>query len=219
MRRVVSLYLPTWPTDRLRRRLGKDAPPADVPVVMVGRSGRKRLVLAADAAAQANRLYPGMAATQARALCAELIAHDADPEGDAEALDRLALWALKLYAPIVAADPPDGLVLDASGVAHLFGGEDALLADMVARLATAGFSARGAMAGSWGAAHALARFVHQPTMIVPSDQSGRAIAHLPTWALPCPTAWPTPWARWVSILWARSKLSRARPWRCGSGQN
>jgi protein ImuB len=186
MRRVVSLYLPTWPTDRLRRRLGKDAPPADVPVVMVGRSGRKRLVLAADAAAQANRLYPGMAATQARALCAELIAHDADPEGDAEALDRLALWALRLYAPIVAADPPAGLVIDASGAAHLFGGDDALLADMVARLATAGFSARAAMAGSWGAAHALARFIHQPTTIVPSDQCGRAIAHLPTWALRLP---------------------------------
>jgi protein ImuB len=186
MRRVVSLYLPTWPTDRLRRRLGKDAPPADVPVVMVGRSGRKRLVLAADAAAQGLRLYPGMAATQARALCAELIAHDADPQGDAEALDRLALWALRLYAPIVAADPPAGLVIDASGAAHLFGGEDALLTDMVARLATAGFSARAAMAGSWGAAHALARFVHAPTTIVPSDQSGRAIAHLPTWALRLP---------------------------------
>ena len=39
MRRVVSLYLPTWPTDRLRRRLGKDAPPAEAPVVLIGRSG------------------------------------------------------------------------------------------------------------------------------------------------------------------------------------
>jgi protein ImuB len=190
MRRVVSLYLPTWPTDRLRRSLGKLAPPADVPVVMVGRSGRKRLVLAADAAAQALRLYPGMAVTQARALCAELIAHDADPQGDAEALDRLALWALRLYAPIVAADPPAGLVIDASGAAHLFGGEDALLADMVARLATAGFSARAAIAGTWGAAHALARFIHQPTTMVPSDQSGRAIAHLPTWALRLPDGMP-----------------------------
>ncbi len=153
---------------------------------MTGRSGRKRLVLAADAAAQALRLYPGMPAAQARAVCAELVAHDADPEGDADALDRLALWALKLYAPIVAADPPAGLVIDASGAAHLFGGEDALLADMVARLATAGFTARAAMAGSWGAAHALARFIHAPTTIVPSDQSGRAIAHLPTWALRLP---------------------------------
>ena len=107
---------------------------------MVGRSGRKRVVLAADAAAQALRLYPGMAATQARALYAEVVVHDADPAGDGEALDRLALWALKLYAPIVAADPPAGLVLDASGVAHLFGGEAALLADMVARLAAVGIS-------------------------------------------------------------------------------
>jgi protein ImuB len=186
MRRVVSLYLPTWPTDRLRRSLGKLAPPADVPVVMVGRSGRKRMVLAADAAAQALRLYPGMAATQARALCAEVVVHDADLSGDGEALDRLALWALRLYAPIVAADPPDSLVLDASGVAHLFGGEAALLADIVARLATAGILARTAMEGTWGAAHALARFVHAPATIVPSNQSGRAIAHLPAWALRLP---------------------------------
>src|SRR5580693_316420 len=127
MRRVVSLYLPTWPTDRWRRRLGKDAPPAEVPVVLVGRSGRKRLVLASDAAAMALRLKPGIAATQARALCAELVVQDADPAGDAAALDQLALWALKHYAPIVAADPPTGLVIDASGAAHLFGGEQALL--------------------------------------------------------------------------------------------
>jgi protein ImuB len=153
---------------------------------MVGRSGRKRLVLASDAAAQALRLDPGMAATQARALCAELVVHDADPDADAAALDQLALWALRLYAPIVAVDPPAGLVLDVTGAAHLFGGEDVLLTDMIRRLAATGFHAHAAMAGSWGAAHALARFVARPTIIVPSDQSGRAIAHLPTWALRLP---------------------------------
>ena len=58
---------------------------------MIGRSGRKRIVLAADAAAQGLRLFPGMVATQARALCAELVVYDADPQGDADALDRLAL--------------------------------------------------------------------------------------------------------------------------------
>ncbi|MBV9511961.1 MAG: DNA polymerase Y family protein [Caulobacteraceae bacterium] len=186
MRRVVSLYLPTWPTDRWRRRLGKNPPPAEAPVILVGRVARKRLVVAADAAALALQLEPGMAATQARALCAELIVDDADPDGDAAALDQLALWALKLYAPIVAVDPPAGLVVDATGAAHLFGGEQGLLDDMVARLARAGYAAQAAMAGTWGAAHALARFVARPTMIVPSDQSGRAIAHLPTWALRLP---------------------------------
>ena len=133
MRRVVSLYLPTWPTDRLRRRLGIDAPPVETPVVMVGSSSRKRVVLAADAAAQRLRLYPGIAAAQARALCAELIVYDADPAGDAQALERLALWALKIYAPIVAADPPEGLVMDVSGASHLFGGEDGLLANIIER--------------------------------------------------------------------------------------
>jgi len=143
-------------------------------------------VLAADAAAQALRLNPGMAATQARALCAELIVQDADPAGDVAALDQLALWALKTYAPIVAVDPPAGLVIDVSGAAHLKGGEQEMLDDMITRLARAGFAAQGAMAGTWGAAHALARFVARPTISVPSDHSGRSIAHLPAWALRLP---------------------------------
>lgn len=154
---------------------------------MIGSSGRRRMVLAADAAAQGLRLYPGMAAAQARALCAELIVHDADPVGDAEALERLALWALKHYCPIVAADPPAGLILDVTGAAHLRGGEDALLDDMIARLAKAGFLARAAMAGTCGAAHALARYVANPAVIVPSELSGRSIAPLPVAALRLPT--------------------------------
>jgi protein ImuB len=54
---------------------------------------------------------------------------------------------------------------------------------MLARLAAAGFAAHAAMAGTWGAAHALARYVAAPTLVVPSDHSGRFIAHLPARAL------------------------------------
>ena len=61
-----------------------------------------------------------------------------------------------------------------------------MLADMVARLSAVGLAARAGLAGTWGAAHALARFIHAPATIVPSDQSGRAIAHLPTSALRLP---------------------------------
>ena len=75
---------------------------------------------------------------------------DADPAADAAALDRLALWALQRYAPIVAADPPDGLVIDATGAAHLHGGEDAMLADMIERLAASGIAARAAIADQLG---------------------------------------------------------------------
>jgi protein ImuB len=52
MRRVVSLFLPAWSSDRLRRILGGDAPPAEAPLVLIGREGGRRVVLAADAAAQ-----------------------------------------------------------------------------------------------------------------------------------------------------------------------
>ena len=66
-------------------------------------------------------------APRRRRWCSGLIVRDAEPAADAQALDRLALWALQRYAPIVAADPPDGLVIDTTGAAHLHGGEDAMV--------------------------------------------------------------------------------------------
>ena len=73
------------------------------------------MVLAADAA-QAAGLRVGMPASKARALVPGLVVQDHDPAGDAEALDRLALWMLRRFAPIVAPDPPDGIVLDTGGI-------------------------------------------------------------------------------------------------------
>ena len=62
------------------------------------------------------------------------------------------------YAPLVAADPPDGLVLDVAGAAHLHGGEAALAGDLVGRLERGGGAARWAAAGTWATAWALARY-------------------------------------------------------------
>src|ERR1700722_8192065 len=157
MSRVVSLYLPTWPIDRLRRRMGAAAPDTAMPLVLVGQTGRRREVVAANAAALKIGLRVGMPATKAQALVKELVIHHADPAADAEALERLAVWALR-YSPIAAADAPDGLAIDATGASHLHGGEDAMLQDMVTRLETVGISARAAMAGTRGASHAAARF-------------------------------------------------------------
>jgi len=181
MRRVVSLYLPTWPTDRLRRRLGADAPSPETPVVLIGRVGRRRVVVASDGAAQGLRLYPGMAAAQARALVSDLVVHDHDPAGDAKALEQLALWALRRYAPIVAADPPDGLVIDATGATHRHGGDEAFLADLIDKTAAVGLTARAALADTWGSAHALARHRARPTLAV--GRGAPLILDLPTAAL------------------------------------
>lgn len=95
MTRVVSLFLPTWSTDRVRRASGDAAPPAETPLVLIGRDRNRRVVLAADAAAQAAGLRMGMAVTKAQVLVPNLTVQDADPTADGEALDRLAVWMLR----------------------------------------------------------------------------------------------------------------------------
>ena len=117
-------------------------------------------MLAADAAAHRAGLRVGMPATKAQALVLGLIVKDAEPTADAEALDRLALWALQRYSPMVAADPPDGLVIDATGAAHLHGGETAMIEEMVARLAASGIAGRAPAIA--GARLAFGRFVARP---------------------------------------------------------
>jgi protein ImuB len=103
-------------------------------------------VLAADAAAQAAGLRIGMPATKARALVRGLVMQDADPAADAEALNRLASWMLQRFAPIIAADAPDGIVIDSTGADYLHGGEAAMLATLVEKLAGVGLRARSAVA-------------------------------------------------------------------------
>ncbi len=175
-----------WPTDRFRRKLGGAAPPPEAPLVLVGRDGRRRVVLAADAAAQTAGLRIGMPASKAQALVPGLIVHDAEPDADAMALERLALWALRRYAPIVAADAPDGIVIDTTGADHLHGGEAVMLTDMVDRLAASGFAARAAVADTLGAAHAMAHFGTRQILVVPSGEIAQAILPLPIAALRLP---------------------------------
>ena len=102
MRRVASVYLPNWPTDRLRRTAG-DAAPDDAPLVVAGRVGNRRVVTAADAVAQDLGLHAGMPIATAQALVPGLVVVPADPAADAASLDRLAVWVMQRISPVVAA--------------------------------------------------------------------------------------------------------------------
>lgn len=149
--------------------------------MVAARDGPRRLIVAADRAAQAAGLQPGMTVAHAQAMVPGLLVAAADPDGDAAALQRLARWCLR-YAPLAATDPPDGVVIDITGCAPLSGGEAALLADLAARLDGAGFTARTAIADTWAAAWALARFA-APAAIAPPEETAAALAGLPVAAL------------------------------------
>jgi protein ImuB len=174
--------LPTWPTDRLHQPSGWQD---EAPLVTQASDGRRRIVAAADARALALGLAPGMALAHARAMVPGLAVAEADPDGDAQALARLAAWCLRI-APLTAAAPPDGIWIDATGSAHLHGGEAAMLAALVERIGGTGATARAAIADTPGAAHAVARHAGVATSVVPHGESAAALAELPIAGLRLP---------------------------------
>jgi protein ImuB len=118
--------------------------------------GALRLAAINDAAARLG-LNAGMALADARAMYPRIAIADADPEADRRMLAAIADWCDR-YTPLVGLDPPDGLLLDITGCAHLFGGEEAMRRDIVMRLARQGFQARAAVADTVGCAWAVARY-------------------------------------------------------------
>ena len=188
MARVISVFLPDWPTDRLRRQAGNAAPPAEAPLIIAGRDGNRRVITAADAAAHALGLRVGMPVTKAQALVPGLVIAPADPRADEESLERLALWILQRFSPIVAVDGADGIVIDSTSADHLHGGEAAMLDALVGRLTLSGVAARAAVADTWGGAHALARYRADPVFIAPPGSTQAVLAPLPFEGLRLPPA-------------------------------
>lgn len=113
-----------------------------------------------DARANDLGVRLAMSLADARAIQPKLEAVEADPEEDARVLDSIAAWCER-FTPIVVLDPPEGLFLDITGCAHLFGGEENLRAQIVTRLHAQGFGARAAVAPTPGAAWAFARYAKQ----------------------------------------------------------
>jgi protein ImuB len=138
-----------------------------------------RLTAMNEAAARLG-LSLGMALADARAMHPRLKAVDADSLADRRLLEAVADWCDR-YTPLVGLAPPDGLTLDISGCAHLFGGEAALASDLVRRLRAHGLEARAAVADTVGCAWALAHYGN--ACIIPSADTRAVLAPLPVGAL------------------------------------
>lgn len=141
MKRVLSIWLPQLAIERWAK--SSDSPP-DAPVVLTVEGTHGLVIHAVTQAAAERGARPGARLTDARALDPALVAVPADPAGDAALVRRLARWAGR-WSPLVEIDG-DGLRLDVTGVAHLFGGEQELVRDIAKRFAALGLSTRIAIA-------------------------------------------------------------------------
>ncbi len=134
-----------------------NAPPDNIPIVLARGGHHGPVIHAANRAARLAGINAGARVVDMRAICSELRVEHADIAGDRAALDRLVLWARR-WCPWTVRDGANGLILDTAGSDHLFGGEAAMLVAMETQLSLLGISARIAVAPTWGAAWALARF-------------------------------------------------------------
>ncbi len=142
-------------------------------------------VTAVNACARALGVAAGEALADMRARVRDLDVREAAPAEDRAALERLARWSMA-FTPFVAPWPEEdgaGLTLDIAGCAHLFGGEEGLAKRLAAALARFGLTARLAIAGSIGAAQALARHGTDTITIVRPGEDYAALADLPVAAL------------------------------------
>jgi protein ImuB len=181
-RRFLALHLPRWATDCLKRADPSLATSIRPLVLWEKEKGAMRLA-AADLLASRNGLFVGQSLSDARAVCPTLEAREIDRGFIAEVFADFADWH-SYASPIVAVLKDQSafgdLVLDITGVSHLFGGEPAMLDHVEQRLVRLGFTVAGAIAPTIGAAWALAHF--NPGVIVGADPAD-ALARLPVNAL------------------------------------
>lgn len=178
-RRIVSISLPHFAMDRWQRVMERQsaAPPDDIAVVLATEGPHGPVVHTGNRAARLAGITAGARVVDVKAICPDLRVEYADVAGDRVALERLMLWARR-WCPWTVMDGPDGLILDTTGADHLWGGEAAMLIDMETRLSLLGLTTQLAIAPTWGAAWALARY-GPVRAICPPDQIAARLAPLP----------------------------------------
>ncbi|MEP6596845.1 MAG: DNA polymerase Y family protein [Ginsengibacter sp.] len=177
-KRFVSIWFRNLKTDWfIRRQPGLN----EVPFVLVSPDHGRMIVTASNILAQKKGVEINMALADARAIIPSLQFFDDEPERSLKLLKALSEWFIR-YTPAVALDLPDGLMLDVTGCAHLWGGERQYLMDIFNRLKNFGYNIRIASADTIGTAWAIARF-GQSEFIIETGQQTAALLPLPPSAL------------------------------------
>lgn len=175
--RYVTIWFPYLETDwfELRKPELKT-----VPFVLCAPAHGRMLATAVNVVAAKAGIRKGMTLADARATLPSLLNFDAKPDLPRQLLERIAEWCIR-FTPVAAPDPPDGIILDASGCAHLWDGDEAYVKDIIDRLAQRGYHVKAAMADTIGAAWGVVRF--SGTWVIQEGRQLEALRSLPPEAL------------------------------------
>ncbi|MGV8956090.1 MAG: Y-family DNA polymerase [Cypionkella sp.] len=179
-RRYLALFLPCWPTDYLRRA----EPALSGPLALYERIKGGLRLAAVDAQAAAQKLGIGQNLADARAMAPGVTLREIDRPLLEAAFGTFADWhsnASPMVAVMTDMSPYGDLVLDITGVSHLFGGELEMLRTLVLRLRGLGYAADGAVASTIGAAWAASHFA--PNRVVPAQETAGLLDRLSVAAL------------------------------------
>ena len=165
-KRFIAIWFRHLTTDRMVRSRPELK---DVPFVLSASERGRMVIKAANAAAQAKGINVNMVVADCRAIHPALQVFDDKPGQSEKLLNALAEWCLR-YTPVVAVDLPDGLILDVTGCAHLWGGERPYLKDIITKLRGYGYDVRAAIADTIGAAWGISRFGQVSPIVEPCSQ-------------------------------------------------
>ncbi|MEO8111907.1 MAG: DNA polymerase Y family protein [Ginsengibacter sp.] len=177
-KRFMAIWFRYLKTDWLMRR---QPGLKDVPFVLATKDHGRMVITASNSLALKQGIDKGMVLADARAIVPSLLFFDDEQGRDVKLLNALAEWFIR-YTPVVSVDLPDGLILDITGCAHLWGGEKVYLTGIIKRLKNFGYTARVAIADTIGAAWAVARF-GKDNFIIESGKQETALLSLPSQAL------------------------------------
>jgi len=135
-----------------------------VPFVLSAPDHGRMMITAASHMALLSGIEPGMVVADARAIIPSLEVIDDQPGLADKLLKAIAEWCIR-YTNIVAIDPPDGIILNVTGCAHLWGGEMKYIKDINQRLKSRGYDTRATMADTIGAAWAIAHYGNSSPII------------------------------------------------------
>ncbi len=177
-KRFLSIWFRHLKTDWFTRRQPELQ---HVPFVLVSKDHGRMIITSANVLAKAEGAARNMPLADARAVIPGLQYFDDPPDLHNKLLNGLAEWFIR-FTPAAAVDSPDGLLLDISGCAHLWGGEAAYMAEIENRMKAFGYDIKLGIADTIGTAWAIARFGNDTSIVEPCKQT-EALLSLPAAAL------------------------------------